>query len=341
MDPKLLNSLSNEEMIDGFMAPQESELYKSAAETADSYLRMRLYEDGFYRRALPMKPAGKADLVPQVDTDLPVIIVEKEPNASDAYSVPLGTMPIGNFLAAPKFRIMFDRIFSDRYKIDSLKLMTYSMDLKGVMESILLKKIHEEEDSKFIALWTYIVSQGNTVNPNDLRAPGNINTNSYNTDIEAAQNIELGPLTRDSLADLTKSLPATNRSLDPSFGLVNNLTVRDVAKLNRTEVGGDLSQQMFQKGFAEKEIMGLDWIVTIKKKLVRTNTVFVMAEPKFTGRSYFIQDLRLFTKNENIWVEFWAMEAIGGAIGNRASVACGHFIGQPHDWESGDVIPTP
>jgi hypothetical protein len=328
-----MQKVANEELISGFLAPQGSDMQKSAAETGSDYLKMRLYEKGFFRKILPLKPFGKTDK--QVDTDAPVKIVEKEPSAAAAYSVPFGKMPMGAYLAAPKFRVMLDRIMSRRYRIDVDILDTYEMDLKSVLEEILLKKIQHEEDSKFIATVNYICSQGNTVKSGEMGLPANSDANSFNTELGSCQNVHVGPMDRDSVAELTKGLPSTNRNLEPAMALVNNLTVRDVTKFSRDEIGGDIAQDMFKNGFTEQKIHGIDWCVTTKRDLVPNNTVYQFASPEFLGRGYAKRDLQLDTKRENMWVEFWAWETIGAAIGNSAAVACAHFDGSPVDWETG------
>lgn len=331
MSQETIDKLSNREMIDGFIAGKGTDMYKEASEGAEEYLRMRLYEDGFFRKILPGKTITFDDLDDQVDTDRPVIICEKEPNAAAAYTVPFGTMPIGNYMRAPKFRVMFDRVMSRRYKIDIDLLGTYRMNLKTVLENILLKKIQEEEDRKFLYLVNYIVTQGK---PSLLKDPSALNYNSKNAEIEAYQNITFDGMDRDTLAEMTKGLPSTNRSLNPSLALINNITVRDVVKLARNEVGGDLSQEMFKNGFSEQKIMGIDWVVTIKKNLVPIGTVYQFAEPKFTGKSFFLRDVTLETKAEANWIEFFAWETLGAAIGNAAAVCACHFDGtSTYHWD--------
>ena len=335
MNDTAMEKIANQELIDGLLSSKDSEMYKESAQNSEEYLRMRLYEDGFYRKILPLRTITGDELTEQVDTDVPTKVVEKEPFAAAAYSLPFGTMPIGEYIKGPKFRVMFDRIMSRRYRIDIDKLITYRMDIKQVMEDILLKKIQEEEDRKFLAVIAYIVSQGLTTNPADLGTVG-VDAASWNSELEANQNIHLGAMTsRDPLSEMTKGLPATNRSLNPSLALTNNLTVRDVVKLSRDEIGGDLAEEMFKNGFSEQKIMGVDWAVTIKKKLVPTNTIFQFAEPKFTGKSYAIRDTTLSTKSEDIWIEFWAWETLGGAVANSASTCCAHFDGTPYakGWE--------
>ena len=125
----------NETLINGFLS-DDSSLRKEAQEGVEDYLRMRLYEDGFARRIQPPTKVEPSDLDRQVDTDKPVIILDKEPNAPAAYSVPFGTLPVGHYIKGPRFRVMFDRIMSRRFRADVNTLLTYDMDIKQILEDI-------------------------------------------------------------------------------------------------------------------------------------------------------------------------------------------------------------
>ncbi len=321
-----VEKLSNIDLIDGLVAPKSTEMNKEASEGADDYLRMRLYEKGSFRKMMPVKKATEDMLDAQVDTDLPVIICEKEPNAEAAYTVPFATLPIGAYIKGPKFRIMFDRIMSRRHRIDVDKLLTYKMDIKKIFEDILLNKIQDEEDRKWYSLVNYVVTQGQT-DFNAVYDDKYQDFGSQNSLIGARQNVTFEGMDRDNLVEATKALPTTYNALNPAISVVNNLTVREICKFTRDEIGGDLAEELFTKGFTEREIMGMKWVVTIKKHLVRTGTMYQFADAKFLGKAFALRDVTLSTKNEDMWLEFYAWESLGGAIGNAAAVACVHFNG--------------
>ena len=41
---------------------------------------------------------------------------------------------------------------------------------------------------------------------------------------------------------------------------------------------------------------GVKWIITIKKDLVPTNTMYHFADPKFIGKSYILEDTTMYIK---------------------------------------------
>lgn len=325
----------NEQLINGFLS-SDAAIKKEAQEGVEDYLRMRLYEDGFARRLQPPTKIEPSDLDRQVDTDKPVVILDKEPNAPAAYSVPFGTLPIGHYIKGPRFRVMFDRVMSRRFRADINTLLTYDMDIKQILEDILLKQIMAEEDRKYLAVVDFIVTQGF---PANVDLPAGRDANSLNTTLTACQNITYNGITRGNLAEMRKGLPTTNRHLNPAVALVNNITIWDVVQLTRDAVGGDLAEEMFTNGFTERNIMGLKWVVTIKTDLVPTGVIYQFAEPKYLGRFFVLDDVTLSTKKEDYMIEFFAYECIGAAIGNEAAVCRANFNGTAnHSWKDGSVI---
>ena len=128
-------------------------------------------------------------------------------------------------------------------------------------------------------------------------------------------------VTRDSVAEMLKILPSTPSSLETQKILVNNITVYDLAKLDRIEMGGDLAQDVFQRGWAERKLMGKHVIVTIKKAVVPTRSFHMFADPDYCGKSYSLEETTMFIERKKYFITFSAWQAIGGAIGNVNSVA--------------------
>lgn len=294
-------------------------LVKEAQEGVNDYLRIRMREDGFARRILPPYTVTPADLDRQVDTPKPVIIKDIEPNSPGAYSVPFGTTPMDHYIMAPRYRIMFDRILSRRHNADVNNLLTYDMDIRQILNDFLLKDIMAEEDRKLMAVVDSIVGTVNTVN----------------STLESCLNITVGALSRQSLSHSMKGLPSTNRHLNPARGLINNITVWDVAALDRNDIGGDLAEELFTNGFAERNIMGLPWAITIKTDLVEDNELYIFTEPKYMGDFCVLDDITVSTKHEDYFLEFFAYECIGATIANTASCSKVQFTGTQVNWRTG------
>jgi hypothetical protein len=320
IDPKV--QASNQKVLDG-LTSFDRQIQKTASNGVNEYLRIRAREDGFARRIIPPVQVSASDFDRQADTVKPVIVKDVEPNTPAAYSVPFGTVPFNQYIDAPRYRVMFDRIMSQRFTADVANLLTYDMDIRQIFNDLMLKDILAEEDRKFMVVVESVIGVLNDTNPA---------TNPRYAEVGAAGHITAGPIDRVSLAHAMEGLPSTNRSLTPAVALINNVTIWRIVALDRIQLGGNLAEEMFLSGFAEREIMGLKWYITIKKDLVAIGSIYYFAGPKFIGDFYTFEDVTVSTKHENFMFEMFAYEMIGSTIKNSASVARVDFTGALNDW---------
>ena len=293
-----------------FVGMLEQGMEKQAQDAVNDYIRVRMREDGFHRRILPPVQITNDELDRQVDTDKPVKIVDKEPNSPGAISVPFATQPINRYIKGPRFRVMFDRIMTPRFTKDIDELRTYDMDIRQILSDNSIKDMLAEEDGKFILTCNTLLGGQGVV----VTETGSVQW----------QNIG-GGVTRDSIAQAMKIMPSTPNHLNPATVLVNNVTIWDVVKWGHDEVGGEISQEMFERGFAEREIMGVKWIVTIKRDLVPDGSIFQFAEPKFLGKFFILEDTTMYIDRKAFMLEFFAYESLGSSIANIAGVARADF----------------
>lgn len=312
----------NEAIIERLRS-QDGFLQKEAAGEVSSYLRMKIREDGFARKIIEPVTVTPADFDRQVDTPKPVIIKDMEPNSPGAYSVPFGTTPTDHYIKGNRYRVMFDRIMSRRLTADVNNLLTYDMDIRQILKDHLLKDIMLEEDTKWMAVSNTIVG----------------NLNEVDAEIAACKNIQVGPMSRASLAHSRKGMASSNRRLNPAVALVNNVTIWDVVAIaKRDEIGGDMAQEMFVNGISERPIMNLNWIVTNKHELVPDSVMYQYTEDKYLGDFFILDDVTMSNKNENFMIEFFAYECIGATIANTAAVVRCQFDGVAHDWRTGEAL---
>lgn len=317
--------MMNDSVITG-LTSSENGIRKQAEDKVNNYLRLRQREEGFARKFYDVADVTPADLDKQVDTPLPVIVKDMEPNSAGAYSVPFGTSPMDSNLKAPRYRVMFDRIMSRRYVADVNELLTYDMDIRQIFNDFILKDILAEEDRKFMTVVDTIVKVDS----------GGLNT--VNPTLEACQYIEAGALDRPNLANAMRGLPTTNRRLNPSAALINNITIWDVVALDRTAIGGDLAEDFFTNGFTERQIMGLKWNITIKNDLVADNEMYMFAAPKYLGDFFVLDNICMSTKHEDFILSFYAYECVGATVANIAAVAAVTFTNNPINWRTGAAL---
>ena len=282
------------------------QIVKNAEDAVNSFIRMKMREDGFWRKILPPVPVSNDDLDRQVDTDKPVIVLDKEPNSPAAASIPYATQPFARYIRAPRFRVMFDRIVTPKFMKDVGELRTYDMDIRQILSDNSIKDMLAEEDGKAIAtVNTLLGAVGSTVSETGTIQFKNIT----------------GGITRDSVNDALKILPSTPSHLETATVLVNNITIKDVQKWGYDEIGGELSEEILRNGFAERNLLNCRWIVTIKTRLVVENDMYFFAEPKFLGKFFVLEDTTMHIKREAYMLEFFAYESVGSAIANVAAIA--------------------
>ncbi len=302
--------LVNEAVIERLQS-DDPRMVKEAQDAINDYTRVKMREDGFWRRILPPVTITNDELDRQVDTDKPVKIVDKEPDSPPAASVPFATLPLNRYIRGPRYRVMFDRILTRKFTKDVDELRTWDMDIRQILSDNSIKDMLAEEDGKAILTVNALLLGQNVVIP----------------DTGVAQWVSItGGVTRDTMAEAMKVLPRTPSHLNVATVLINNVTIWDIVKFGRDEVGGDLSQELFRTGFTEREIMGVRWIITIKRDLVPDGTIFMFAEPKFLGKFFVLEDTTMYIDRKAYMLEFFAYESIGSAIANVAAIGRVDFL---------------
>jgi hypothetical protein len=280
-------------------------LAKHAADTVTSFTRTRIREDGILRNLMPVIQATNDDLVRQVDTPKPVIVVDKEPDNPPAISVPFGGQPIMHYVRGPRYMIGFQRIVGPRFTVDTMDLRTWQMDIRQVLSDNAIKDMLAEEDSRFIsAINTALIGQNSTT-----PTSGSVQWKSLS-----------GGVIRENWAESLKVMPSTPFHLHPTRILFNNVTIYDFVKWGRDEMGGDLSEKLFRDGFSETEFDGKKLMVTIKRDLVPDGTAFYFSAPKFIGKFYTLEDMQLFLRRFYWVMEWFPWEEVGGSIGHTGGL---------------------
>ena len=302
--------LANNELLNK-LGSHDGAMVKQAVDAVNDFTRTKMREDGFYRRILPPLPIGNDELDRQDDTDDPVKIVDREPDSPAAISIPFATLPTNLYIKADRYRVTFARITTSRFTKDVDQLRTWVMDIRQVLSDNSIKDMLAEEDSKFVSAVDTAMVGADVVVPT--------------SGVAQWQTIS-GGITRDTFADSLKVMPATPSNLEVHTILLNQLTVKELMKFGRDEMGGDASQDIMLNGWTKTELFGKTLIITIKKGLVPNNTFYMFADPKFIGKSYVLEDTTMFVERKAFMLEFFAYETIGGSIGHTSGLARIDFV---------------
>jgi hypothetical protein len=286
-------------------------MQKQAIDAVNDFTRTKMREDGFYRRIMPPLTITNDELDRQVDTDKPVKVVDKEPDSPAAVSLPFATLPINFYIRGPRYRVMFDRIVSPRAVKDVDELRTYVIDIRQVLSDNMIKDMLAEEDSKFINAMDAAVGTVDVANPLS----------------QVVQNATIsGGITRETIVDALKVMPQTPSRFEVETCLVNNITIKELLKFGRDEMGGDFSQEIIKNGWAETNFLNCRWIVTIKQNLVKNDEMYMFASPKFIGKNYELEPTTMYIRREAFMLEYFAYQTAGGSFGHTNGLAKVKFV---------------
>jgi len=301
----------NHELLD-FITSGDNSMEKRASTAVSEYTRLRVRDTGIWRHVIEPIPVTDADLTPQDDTDKNVILCEMDVESAGAKSVPYNTLPDNELMRGQRYRVVFDRVMSKRYEKDVAELRSYTMDLRQVVADNAIKDLLDEEDGKALrAVGSLIGAPGSTV-----PETGTVQNRNYT-----------GALDRVGWVEGLKTIQSTPNALSPATVLLNHLTVLELSKWGRDEVGGDLAEEIARNGFALRTFFGYKLLVTIKRDLVPDGTLFYFAGEKFLGKFFVLEDTTMSTKAEDYFISFFAYEEIGSTIANVAAVARVNYSG--------------
>lgn len=248
----------NKMLLDRITASAEGEV-KEASAAGTNMIRRRIREEGFTRRILPPQTVTNEDLDRVLEHDRPVIIEDMEPLSKGAKSIPFGDSADTQFYYGNKYAVVFNPITTPEWTKDINELRTYRMDLRQVITDNSLKDVQTEEDGKFIAMVDTIVGPTAGVGASGVQQNFNIS----------------GGITRDTYVEVLSKLEDQN--LNNGVILMNRRTAKEFLKFDRSEIGGDLAQDLFKQGLTalqEAMIFGVKHIFTIKRNLVLSSLPF-------------------------------------------------------------------
>lgn len=286
---------------------------KKAQQATDNFLRIRVREDGVARKILPPVPVTSEQFTPQVDTDQPVIVEEKEPASPGAVVMAFGDMnPPAFYLQGRKYKVVFYRISSPTVRKDEAELKTYRSDVRQLLAEMIVKDLSWAEDSEFIAACNTLM--GGTAGASNIMN-GLVHWRQIS-----------GGVSRISVGSAFKFTFDPPSRIPITRVLTNAATAHELWKFDRLEVGGDAAENIFFEGWGDRKLNGCDVIMSIKKELIPNDTFYMFGDNRFLGRFYVWQEPTIYIKREDVMIEFRAHEIIGMAIGHGDGVFRFDFV---------------
>jgi len=315
----------NRKLIDQISSSEEGQV-KEASAAGTNMIRRRIREEGFTRRIIPPVPVTNDDLDRVLTHDKPVIIEDMEPSSKGAKSISFGDTADTEFYYGNKFACVFNPITTPEFTKDINELRTYRMDLRQVITDNSLKDVQTQEDATFLSMIDTICGPASTGSVPGVGAAG---VQQYFECVPSGPNetAAANGWNRFSYAKVLSILE--NQNLNNGIILMNRKTAKQFLTFDRSEIGGDLAQELFKEGLTalqEAKIFGVKHLFTIKRNLVPDNMIYLFTEPGFLGRFYTLSELTLFVEKRKDTLRSSARETISITIANVAGVAKCNFV---------------
>ena len=313
---------AKEQMIDAQLRDMIADGSKSnlekVAQTASDVTRTQIREGSFANKILPPEQIGNERLAKTMTEDL-IVIDDLEPDSPGAKYVPFETVPEGEIITGSRYITPMARIVTPMFTKDIDQLRTYDYPIRKVLTDNSIKDGMATHDRKFIETVNSIVMNTTTGAPN---APHPVTGKRQFMDFEEG-------LDRVTFTEATKMLPRGNK-----YGkfvarnyllLAHENTLRDILKLDRVQIGGDLAEEHWKNGLTSTTIMGIKAISTIKNHLVPEGYVYFFAEPSFLGHNYTLTDWTMYLNKEAFFIKWFSYWLGGFSFGNIAGMALARF----------------
>ncbi len=302
----------NERLGQSLMESADGRQDKFAA-AGDLYIRRFLRERSIVRRLLDFQPATDADLVRLPNEEMPVIWGTLQNASKGAVSLSMKDTADQETFWRNSFVIRFFVVSSPEYYKNTFELKGHIQDtIKHLTEDMILD-LEEEEDRHWFS------ASDDVVGPLD-----GTGLSGY------TQHFYFGEFSRDTHVD--SQFLFTDKKLPKGINVVNERFMGNFQKLNRTEIGGDLSQDLFTKGgeaLAEGVIGGVTHLFTSKNEYVPDNVMYKYTAADYLGVAREHQKPTLFMEKKKRTLFFSVEEIIAMSIVNVAGVIKGVFENRP------------
>jgi len=278
-----------------FMSMLQSGQTKEAQEVGTAFIRSIVRQEANVRHVLVPQGVKNEDLTPEVDSDRPRILVEKEPD-SKATFVQFDGTPRANWFTGRRYAVYFGKTQSDLFVKSKFSLMTYQNDIRKILADNSTKDMADQEDILFRRSCLNIV-----------------NNNS-------SQQITTSPAFTN--APFAKALQAMDLRRRPvGKMLMTNHLFREAMNLPATLVGNEIAVRHYREG-TEKEdaLWGIPVIQSIKTDVYAPFEAWLFSPQNFLGNFFLLQDATLYIEQRADIITFFTYAAPGIGIGNTLSM---------------------
>lgn len=269
--------------------------HKLAEQEGNSFIREYVRQEAAFREVIEPQGVSDDELTRSVDTDEPIMVIEKEPK-SFATFVELQGTPSARWFNGPRYAVPFGKITSDLFTKSKFQLMTYQNDIRKIIADNSVKDLADQEDRHGRKTCGQIIN----ANPSVQRT--------------TAPQFTSGGFKRAFQAMYDRRRPIGKLLMTQSL-------LTEAIDLPATAIGSEIASKHWREGIeSEERLFGVPVISTIKSDIYDPRECWVFSPQNFLGNFFLLQDATLFIKQEADIIMFFTYEAVGIGIGNRLSI---------------------
>jgi hypothetical protein len=304
----------NTQFCQALLASPDGKIDKEAAEGGSLYILRRLRERGTVRQLLDFKPITDGELTKLPDSELPVIWGTMQNDSKGAVSLAMNDTASQETFWRDSFVMHFFVISTPEYYKNTFELQGHPQDTVKQLTEDMFLDIEEEEDRRW---WTGVDDTVGTLN---VATSGS----------GMIQNFYYGDFTRETHANALYILG--ERKMPHGVCVVNERFMANFQTMDRTEIGGDLSQEFFLKGgeaVPSGVFGGKRHLFVSKNQYVPNNVMYQFATADYLGLAREYQKPTLYMEKKKRTLFFSMEEIITIGLINTAAVIRGEFSNIP------------
>lgn len=282
-----------------FLAKCDQGLVKEASENLSFFVRDRLRETGFARRVFTPTPVSSVELDRTLDSDEPILFLEKEPD-SEAAAMTFRSTPDIRYYKGKRAAVNFEVLSTDEFKKSKFELQTYKVDITTILQQNSVKDLQKQEDLGMYNSLVAVATANNSVK--NVGAAPTVPGVLKQAEILVGRQVPLGVI------------------------LMTHSTYLRLLAEPATQVGSPLASALVTGEANLSNFYGWRIVTTIKNDVVPDGRVIYLADPdNFLGKMYVLQDATATVKTEGHMLTFNMYESIGMTIANIKGVHIADF----------------
>ena len=271
---------------------------EKVASAGSLYVRRHFKEGGISRRIIDFKTATDADLVTLPGQEMPCMWGSLENESPGAVSITFKDSVDTEFFWRTDFILRFFIVSSPEFTKNTFELKTHQHDtVKQITEDAMFH-LQDEEDRR-------VFSEVDTI----VGAAGANGMAGY------VQHLYAGEFSRDTFAD--SQYLFTDHKIPGGINVVNHRFIAHFQKMDRTEAGGDIAQDLLFKGkeaIADGKLGGIPHLFTTKNHIVANNVQYQFAQQDYLGHAREFQPPTLWTEKKIRQINFRIDEIIAVSL---------------------------